>query len=99
MEQYLGYANHIEANEQVITWVKTTLSKHLSANKPPTEEVEHILDYIVQANKNTERMTYAQAHKLAEAWTKAQQKKGQHIKETSEDTYYKLAGGKFVEAE
>ena len=86
MEQFLNYARHIEADEFIQAWVKTTLKKHLEKNPVSTEEVEHILDYLVQSGKKVSKMSYASAKKLADDWMKTQQKKGNGIIEKPEDT-------------
>lgn len=86
MEQYITYARHIEANTYVQEWTNTVLKNYLEKNKASTEEVEHILDFLVQTSKKVERTSYIQALKLAEAWTKTQQKKGADIKESEADT-------------
>lgn len=86
IEQYKKYAHHIEAGKYVLEWLDTTLNNYLEDNSPSTEAVEHIIDYLAQTDKKVERMSYPQAHKLAEAWTKALQKKGADIEEKPEDT-------------
>ena len=83
---YLEYAKHIGAEEFVKAWVNTTLKNYLEKNKPTTEEVEHILDYLVVSGKKVSKMSYEQAKKLSDEWTKAQQKKGKTIDERQEDT-------------
>jgi hypothetical protein len=87
MDKYLGYAQHLNANEFVQTWVKTHLAKHIEKSevKPTTEEVEHIIDYLAQTDKKISQMSYKEAHANAEKWTKTLQKKGEHIKETAKD--------------
>ena len=79
---YIEYIKHIGGDEFLTKWADSTLKNHLEKNKVPTEEVEHILDYLAQCNKKIERMSYIQAKKLADAWTKSLQKKGAEIKET-----------------
>ena len=84
--KYIEYAKHIGADEHLIKWVKTTLKNAIEKKEKTTEEVEHILDYLVQADKKLERMSYEQALKLTLAWDKTQQKKGNGIEEKPEDT-------------
>ncbi len=86
MNQYKEYAAHINANEHIIKWLNSTAKNHLEKNVEETETVQHILDYMVAVDRKVERMSFVQAKKLAEAWTKAQQKKGKNIKELPEDT-------------
>ena len=83
---YTNYAKHIGADEYLLKWVSTVLKNEIAKESKTTEEVEHILDYMVQCNKKVERMSYAQARKLTEAWDKTQQKKGNNIEELLSDT-------------
>lgn len=84
---YHEYAKHIGGDEFVLNWVKTTLANHLKENQPSTEEVEHVLDFLVSdsAPKRINKMSYEQAHVAAEKWNKALQKKGADIKESDSD--------------
>jgi len=83
---YLDYAKHIGGDEHLTQWVKTTLKNHLEKHQLSTEEVEHVLDYLAQSGKRISKMSYPQAKKLADAWTKSLQKKGAQIEEKPEDT-------------
>ncbi len=85
---YLEYAEAFEANEEVKGWVGRNLVNYLSKNPENQDEIEHIIDYLVsdEAPKRLKSMSYDEAKKNAEKWTKAQQKKGQHIVEKPEDT-------------
>ena len=83
---YKKYAQHINANEFVLKWVDTTLNNYLKENKPTTEEVEHILDYLAQEIKKISQMSYLEAKNNAEKWLKSQIKKGNDIVEKAEDT-------------
>ncbi len=83
---YLKYAQHINADEFVQKWVKTTLKNHLEKETPSTEEVEHILDYMVATGDKISKMSYKEAKSNADKWMKAQQKKGNGIIELPEDT-------------
>ena len=85
IEKYSEYAKHIGADEHIQKWVTTTLSNYLEKNQVETEEVEHILDYLVMANKRVSKMSYIQAKEGAEKWLKAQIKKGNAINELPED--------------
>ena len=82
--KYLDYIKHIEGDKYLVEWGKTTLKNYLDKNNPPTEEVEHILDYLNQAKKIS-RTSYEQAKKQADKWLKAQIKKGNVIVSSSND--------------
>ena len=88
MEKYKRYAKHIGGDQYLVNWVDTTLASYTKNNTPNTEEVEHILDYLVSdaAPKRISKMSYEQAKVKAEAWVKALQKKGEDIMESPEDT-------------
>lgn len=79
MNQYLQYAKHIGADENLLKWCKTTLKNAIEKETKTTEEVEHILDYLVLSEKKIERMSYEQALKLTAAWDKTQQKKLENL--------------------
>lgn len=87
MTNYKEYAVGMNASEEVISWIDTTLTNYLKKNNPRVVEVEHVIDYLVssQGPKKLRRMSYPQAKEKAKAWTEAQQKKGKHIKESNKD--------------
>ena len=87
LEQYKAYATHVNANKEVIEWVETTLKNYLEKNAPTTEEVEHIIDFLVMSeHKNPTKTGYPEAKKLAQKWLEQQIKKGEDIIETEQDT-------------
>ena len=88
MNQLIEYARHLNANEYVVAWVLRVVGKHLKKNEVITEEIEHVIDFLVSdaAPKRISRMSYAEAKKSADRWTKSQQKKGSSIDETKADT-------------
>src|SRR3990167_1537938 len=80
---FIDYASAMNARKEVLDWV----SKRIEETTPITDG-EHIIDYLCsdKSPKRLERMTYEQAKSNAEKWVKAMTKKGEHIKESSEDT-------------
>lgn len=83
---YLDYAKGLNASSEVLSWVEKTLAAQLKKDTRPQGEVEHILDWAIRTNQQKMiRMSYAQAKAKAEAWTKAQQKRGRDIDETDKD--------------
>lgn len=86
--KYLEYAKTFNASEEVIYWVEHNLTNHLKSNPENQDEIEHTLDYLISSDapKRLKAMSYEEAVKNAEKWLKAQQKKGQDIKEKPEDT-------------
>lgn len=73
---------------EVLDWLSTTLAAELK-RKPnkETHELEHLVDYLTSADgpKKLKRMSYSQAMEKANAWTKAQQKKGKNIEDGPKD--------------
>ncbi len=86
MQQYTNYAKHIGADEYLLKWVSTVLKNELAKQPKTTEEVEHILDFLVQYKKKVQRMSYKDAKRLSDAWMKTQMKKGNGIIELPTDT-------------
>ena len=88
IDQYLKYAEGMGGSSELTNWIKTTLAASLKKEPPPQVDVEHILDWCCSSDAPPKmiRMSYEQAKSKAAAWTKAQQKKGAHIKEKKSDT-------------
>ena len=83
---YIEYVKHRNASEKVLSWISH--SQYLAKTAPATEEIEHILDYLVSesAPEHIEKMSYPEAKSNAEKWLKTQIKKGNDISETEKDT-------------
>ena len=86
MQQYIDYTKHIGGDEYLLKWVSTVLKNELAREAKTTEEVEHILDFLVQYKKKVQRMSYKDAKRLSDAWMKTQIKKGNNILELPTDT-------------
>ncbi len=88
MQDYKGYAKHIEASEKVYKWIDSRLIPYLKDHPEDQGEIEHIIDYLAspEAPNNIGSMMYDQAKKNAEKWLKTLMKRGANIKETEEDT-------------
>ena len=85
MNQFKKYAKHIGADEYLLKWVDTVLKNEIQREQKNTEEVEHVLDYMVQCGKKIQRMSYKDAKRLSDAWMKTQIKKGNNIIELPND--------------
>ena len=85
----------MNADEYVMKWIENVIGKYFENNTPTTEEVEHIIDYLVQTEKKINKMSYDDAKINAKKWSKTLQKKGEHIKEKRSDikTVLKLKNG------
>jgi len=101
MSQFIEYARHMNADEHTLQWVERVITKHLQKNEERTEEIEHIIDFLVSpsAPKRISRMSFKEAKASAEKWIKAQAKKGDGTIEAKKDTQVVLDfkdGFKFV---
>lgn len=87
MEKYLKYAEHLNANSEVISWIEANLNNHLKNNEENQTEIEHIIDYLVseKAPKRLKKMSFLEAKKNTDKWNKSLVKKGSRIEESASD--------------
>lgn len=97
---YLEYAKALDASEEVVDWIQSTLRAYLSKHAPSQGDIEHVLDYLCSKDgpQKLKRMSFVQAKEKSDAWLKTQMKKGQHIKESPRDTetIYKFDDGSAI---
>ena len=74
MKEILKYAERFNVNKKVINW----LNKNVTEDKPQGE-VEHIIDYMVNNDKNYSEKTYSRIVKDAKKWMERLNKKGEGI--------------------
>ena len=88
MSKYTDYAKAFNASDEVIFWITHNLPNYLKTNPEVQDDIEHIIDYLISEDspKRLKSMSYDEAKANTDKWTKTQQKKGQQIKETLEDT-------------
>jgi hypothetical protein len=82
LEEFLKYANGMNANSEVITWITQTINSFLKKKKPINQnEIEHIIDFLVSSSapRRLFKMSIAQAKESADKWSRANQKKGKNI--------------------
>lgn len=85
------YAKSIGASEEVLNWLNTTAlafyKKRRLARPVLAEEIEHIVDWLVsgKAPSRLKRLSYADAKRLADEWSKANQKKGKNLSDSDLD--------------
>lgn len=86
-EQLLAYTKHLNASQEVLSWLSTTGSKALKTSKASESELEHILDYLVSsaAPKRLQKLSITDAKRKTAEWTKANQKHGKGLKDGPED--------------
>lgn len=106
IEDLENYANALNANAEVLSWLRTTGKKQ--ATKAFTsltytkcvEEIEHILDFFVSgaAPARLQRMSYLDAKRKAKEWSDANQKKGRNLIDTVADleTIFDFGNGKKI---
>lgn len=87
LNDFLEYAKHVGLDKYGIDWVKNVVGAKLKNCDLQTEEVEHILDFLVSdaAPKRIVKMSYEQAKTSAEKWVQAQIKRGSEIQELPSD--------------
>lgn len=91
IEQLEAYAKHINANDEVISWLRTTGKKALMKKffnlQDGTTELEHILDFLVssEAPSRLQKMSILDAKRKADEWSKSNQRKGRNLIDTGDD--------------
>lgn len=91
IEQLQAYALHLNARDEVLNWLSTTgkksYTKAFAGLRDLTSELEHILDYLVSpaAPQRLQKMSYVDAKRKADEWSKANQKKGRNLVDSDED--------------
>lgn len=85
IEELNVYANGMNANAEVIGWLNTTGKKNIP--KYNMQELEHIIDYLVSsaAPSRLQKMSFVDAKRKADEWSKAQQKKGRNLTDSADD--------------
>lgn len=83
IEELLSYANAINANDEVLSWLLTTGKKHIKNQS----DGEHIVDFLVStsAPKRLQKMSYQDAKRKAKEWSERNQKKGKNLFDGPDD--------------
>lgn len=83
----LTYAESLMAKTEVIEWLKTTGKSAINKKKASDEDLEHIVDWLVsgRAPSRLRRMSFLDAKRMADEWTRANQKKGRGLVDSDED--------------
>lgn len=85
------YANHLNANNEVLGWLRTTGRKAVKDGllklRPCESDVEHILDFLVSiaAPTRLQKMSFADAKRKAKEWSEQNQKKGRNLVDSIDD--------------
>lgn len=87
MNNVINYAKHLQASDEVLTWLGTAGQKALKKQQTTETTLEHIIDYLCSpaAPKRLRKMSYEQANRKAKEWSEANQKKGRNLVDTDKD--------------
>lgn len=87
IEQLEEYAKHLNASQEVFSWLSTTGKKSISLGKINISEMEHILDFLVssEAPNRLQKMSIVDAKRKSIEWSKSQQKKGRNLVDGDDD--------------
>jgi hypothetical protein len=87
IEQVENYANHLNANDEVLSWIKTTGKKAVLKKLTTESDLEHVIDFLVSSAAPTrlQKMSFQDAKRKAKEWSEANQKKGRNLTDTNED--------------
>lgn len=87
IEQLEEYAKHLSANDEIITWLRTTGKKAIKTEQADVSSLEHILDFFVSSAAPTrlQKMSIQDAKRKATEWSEANQKKGRNLVDSAED--------------
>lgn len=85
----IEYAKALGANQEVLDWLNTAAKAYLVKSKTRVShsEVEHIIDWLVSGKAPTRlrKLSYMDAKRKADEWTKRNQKKGRGMIDTDQD--------------
>jgi PcfJ-like protein len=87
IEELKNYANGMNANAEVLSWLDTTGKKAIEKRGATILDMEHVLDYLVSpaAPNRLQKMAYVDALRKAEEWSKQNQKKGRDLTDSDDD--------------
>lgn len=88
IEQIEGYASHLNANSEVLSWIKTTGRKAILKNLTNQSDLEHVVDFLVSsaAPSRLQKMSFQDAKRKSKEWSEKNQKKGRDLIDKDEDT-------------
>lgn len=96
MDELIKYAKGMNANEEVIGWINSVYKNYSKIN-PTSNEIEHIIDFLVspEAPSRLRKMSYVDAKRKADEWSKTNQKKGKNLIDSDDDieTIYDFKDG------
>ena len=80
-EQIEKYASHVNANQEILSWLKTTGRKAILRKLTNESDLEHIVDFFVSeaAPTRLQKMSFQDAKRKAKEWSERNQKKGRDL--------------------
>lgn len=86
-QQIESYAGHLNANLEVLSWIKTTGRKAIAKKLANETDLEHIVDFLVsnQAPQRLQKMSFQDAKRKAKEWSEKNQKKGRNLTDSQDD--------------
>ncbi len=87
IDEIQSYAKNINANDEVLTWIKTTGKKSLIKKIITVSSLEHIIDYLNSnaAPRRLQRMSIKDAERKAKEWSDRNKKKGKDLIDSDTD--------------
>lgn len=76
MEEFINYAKSLNANQDVLSWLETTGKKSLKNEKVSSNEIEHIIDWLVITERSKcLKMSIDDALRLSKEWSEKNKNK------------------------
>lgn len=81
------YAKHLNANDEVLCWLRTAGKKAINKKTVTESEMEHIIDFLVSsaAPERLQKMSVTDAKRKAKEWSEKNQKKGKNLSDSDDD--------------
>lgn len=87
LDQLEQYATHLNASQEVLSWLRTAGKKAMDKKTISASELEHVLDFLVSSTAplRLQKMSIIDAKRKTEEWSKANQKKGRGLVDGEDD--------------
>lgn len=87
IEQIEKYAAHINANSEVLSWIKTAGRKAILKKLTNESDLEHVVDFLVSesAPSRLQKMSFQDAKRKSKEWSEKNQKKGRSLVDENKD--------------
>lgn len=86
-EQIEKYAMHLNASDEIISWIKTAAKNAIKKQLTSETELEHVVDFFLSAAapKRLQKMSVVDAKRKAKEWSESNQKKGKDLQDATDD--------------